>query len=157
MSVDAIYNYVVLSEALGTAGQPSQEQMRAVADAGYEVVINLDLPNSRYAITDEPGLVTSLGMAYHNIAVDFANPTVADLRRFVDTLDAQSGKKVLVHCAANYRVSTFISLYGQKRWGWSESEADAHIRRLWEPNEVWAGFIADARQSLHTVEDTPTD
>jgi protein tyrosine phosphatase (PTP) superfamily phosphohydrolase (DUF442 family) len=154
LSIDEIRNFVVLSESLGTGGQPTVEQMQAVASEGYAVVINLDVPNSRYAIADEPGLVTSLGMTYHNIAVDFANPTVADLRRFVDTMDVNVGKKVLVHCAANYRVSTFTALYGQLRWGWSEAEADAHIHRLWEPNEVWATFINAARHELAISENT---
>lgn len=148
MSLDEIRNYVVLTTQLGTAGQPSAEQMHAVADAGYAVVINLDVPNSRYAIDDEPGVVTSLGMAYHNIPVDFLNPTVSDLHRFVDTLDANIHKKVFVHCAANYRVSTFTALYGQLRWGWSAADADAHIQRLWTPNPVWATFIEQARQEL---------
>lgn len=154
MSINEIRNFVVLSENLGTGGQPSVEQMQAVAAEGYTVVINLDIPNSRYAIADEPGLVTSLGMAYHNIAVDFAKPTVADLRRFVDTMDGNVGEKLLVHCAANYRVSTFTALYGQLRWGWSEADADAHIRRLWEPNEVWVAFINAARHELTIAENT---
>jgi hypothetical protein len=57
-------------------------------------------------------------------------------------------KKVFVHCAANYRVSSFIPLYGQAKLGWSLEQANAHIRRLWEPNEVWTAFIEEARLAL---------
>ncbi len=148
MSLDDIRNFVLLSDGVGTAGQPSVEQMRAVAEAGYQTVINLDVPDSRYAIADEAGVVSSLGMHYHNIPVDFTKPTVADLQHFVECMDDNQGKKVLVHCAANYRVSTFVALYAQVRWGWNEADADAHIRRLWEPNEIWAKFIGEARQEM---------
>jgi hypothetical protein len=48
----------------------------------------------------------------------------------------------------NYRVSSFISLYGQARLGWSLQQAEEHIKRLWEPNEVWARFIEVLRREL---------
>jgi protein tyrosine phosphatase (PTP) superfamily phosphohydrolase (DUF442 family) len=148
MSLEAIYNFVPISDHLATAGQPTAEQIEEIADAGYEVIINLDLPNSRYALPDEPGLAQSAGIRYHNIPVHFDNPTVEDLRRFFTTLAANEEHKTLVHCAANYRVSTFTALYGQIHWGWSEAEADQHIHRLWEPNPVWARFIEHAREEL---------
>jgi protein tyrosine phosphatase (PTP) superfamily phosphohydrolase (DUF442 family) len=148
MSIEAIYNFVALYDHLATAGQPTVEQMQEMAGAGYEVIINLDVPNSRYALPDEPGLVHSLGMLYYNIPVNFADPTVEDLRLFCTTLEANEACKTLVHCAANYRVSTFTALYGQIHWGWSEEKANQHIHRLWEPNPVWMHFIERAREEL---------
>jgi hypothetical protein len=38
-------------------------------------------------------------------------------------MDASRDKKVFVHCAANYRVSSFVALYGEARLGWSRSRA----------------------------------
>jgi protein tyrosine phosphatase (PTP) superfamily phosphohydrolase (DUF442 family) len=148
MILETIYNFAPISDRLSTAGQPTEEQMQTVANIGYEVVINLDAPTSRYALSDEAGLVQSLGMNYHNIPVNFNDPTVDDLRRFFTTLEANEGHKTLVHCAANYRVSCFTALYGQIHWGWSEEEADQHIRRLWEPNPVWTRFIKRVREEL---------
>jgi hypothetical protein len=52
---------------------------------------------------------------------------------------------VFVHCAANYRVSAFVSIYGELRLGWTPAEAEAHARRLWSPNEVWLAFLREAR------------
>jgi len=34
MALDDVKNYVAVSDRLGTAGQPSEEQLRDVADAG---------------------------------------------------------------------------------------------------------------------------
>ena len=63
-------------------------------------------------------------------------------------MDASRDKKVFVHCAANYRVSSFIALYGQARLGWTADQADAHVRRVWDPNETWREFIEASRRNL---------
>ena len=145
MPLDEIKNFVVVSDRLGTAGQPSEAQLRDVAAAGFDVVVNLGLLDLRYCLADEAGTVASLGLAYHHIPVDFSAPQADDLRRFFDVMDGARDQKVFVHCAANYRVSSFVALYGEARFGWSSDQGDAHIRRIWEPNETWVRFIADAR------------
>ena len=89
-----------------------------------------------------------LGLAYHHIPVDFNAPQHDDLMRFLDVMDASKDKRVFVHCAANYRVSSFVALYGEARLGWSPAEGDAHIRRIWEPNETWMRFIAASRRGM---------
>ena len=63
-------------------------------------------------------------------------------------MDESRNKRVFVHCAANYRVSGFIALYGQAKLGWSAHQADAHIRRVWEPNDTWKEFIEESRRNL---------
>ena len=146
MPLDEIKNFVVVSDRLGTAGQPSEAQLRDVAAAGFDVVVNLGLLDPRYCLADEAGTVASLGLAYHHIPVDFSAPQADDLRRFFDVMDGARDQKVFVHCAANYRVSSFVALYGEARFGWSSDQGDAHIRRIWEPNETWIRFIADARR-----------
>jgi protein tyrosine phosphatase (PTP) superfamily phosphohydrolase (DUF442 family) len=98
--------------------------------------------------------VQELGLIYHHIPVDFNAPQASDLRQFFDVMDAARDRKVFVHCAANYRVSGFVALYGQERLGWSPEQADAHVRRVWEPNDTWTQFIAEhrARQSTRPPE-----
>ena len=148
MAIEEIKNYVALSGELATGGQPSEEQIQELAQAGFELIINLGLLDPRYCLEDEIGLVASLGMAYHHIPVNFQAPTIEDLTQFFTVMQAAAGKRVFVHCAANYRVSSFVSLYGQAKLGWSSEQAVTHVRRLWEPNEVWAAFIESARQAL---------
>jgi protein tyrosine phosphatase (PTP) superfamily phosphohydrolase (DUF442 family) len=148
MALDDVKNYVAVSGRLGTAGQPSEEQLRDVADAGFEVVVNLGLLDPRYCLADEASSVRALGLTYHHIPVDFNAPQPEDLRRFFEAMDAAGDKKAFVHCAANYRVSTFVALYGEARLGWSPEQGDAHMRRVWEPNETWTQFITEARQRL---------
>jgi len=148
MTIEAIRNYVALSEELATGGQPSEEQIQQLAQAGVECIINLGLLDPRYCLADEAGLVRSLGVEYRHIPVDFQAPTLDDLSQFFAAMQAAEGKRVFVHCAANYRVSSFVSLYGQAKLGWTSAQAAAHVQRLWEPNAVWAVFIERARQAL---------
>ena len=148
MAIDDIRNFLPVSEELATAGQPGEEQIREIAQAGFEVVINLGLLDQDYSLADEAGLVRSLGLDYHHIPVDFKAPTREDLGRFFELMQASEGRRVFVHCAANYRVSSFVSLYGQAKLGWPAAQADAHARRLWDLDEVWSNFLEESRRDL---------
>jgi protein tyrosine phosphatase (PTP) superfamily phosphohydrolase (DUF442 family) len=106
------------------------------------------VPDSRYALPVEAALLESLGVNYYNVPVDFRAPALEDFQRFAALMESHQDKKLFVHCAANYRVSTFISLYGQLKWNWTVEQAEAHRRRLWEPNEVWREFVESSRQEL---------
>ena len=145
MSLEQIYNFIQISEALATSGQPTEAQMGEIAAAGYKIIVNLALPTSDNALKDEAATVRALGMDYHNIPVVWEAPKLSDFDQFVPLMDSLSGQKVFLHCAANYRVSMFVALYAEKRWGWTRAQADAHIRRIWEPDEVWAKFIESVR------------
>jgi protein tyrosine phosphatase (PTP) superfamily phosphohydrolase (DUF442 family) len=148
MTLLDIHNYIPIDGRLATAGQPSEEQLREVATAGYTSVINLGLLDTRYCLPDERGLVAALGLAYQHIPVSFESPAVADFATFLKSMDRSAEERVLVHCAANYRVSTFMALYGELRLGWTHTEADAHARRFWEPNQTWRKLRADCRDAF---------
>ena len=144
MALDDIKNFVAASDWLGTAGQPSEAQLRDVASAGFEVVVNLGLLDSRYCLADEAGTVSGLGLGYHHIPVDFNAPQLDDLRRFFDAMDDAKDERVFVHCAANYRVFELRgALRRGRQAGRSPEQGDAHIRRIREPNETWTRFIAE--------------
>ena len=61
---------------------------------------------------------------------------------------ATQGKKIIVHCAANYRVSAFYAIFAHRNLGWSEKEAREHIASLWSPaeHEPWDRFITQMLQ-----------
>jgi protein tyrosine phosphatase (PTP) superfamily phosphohydrolase (DUF442 family) len=138
-----IYNYLRIDERLATSGQPSVEELAALARDGVEVVVNLALHDDpRYSLPDEAGSVASLGMTYVHIPVKFDNPTEADLLAFVRTMDEHRERKLLVHCAANKRVTAFLGLYRVVAQKWGVEQAFAPMKEIWEPNPVWASFIA---------------
>jgi protein tyrosine phosphatase (PTP) superfamily phosphohydrolase (DUF442 family) len=145
MAVADIKNFRVIDERLASAGQPTEQQLAEVGAHGYSAVINLGLLDPRYCLPDEAALCSTLGLRYRHIPVAFEAPLVADFEAFLRAMDELSPDRVFVHCAANYRASSFLSLYAELRLGWSRERADELARSLWQPNPVWLGFLATCR------------
>ena len=140
--VTDIYNYLSIDEKLATSGQPSIAELGAVAADGVEVVINLALHDDpRYSLPDEAGAIAALGLTYVHIPVLFDAPKEDDLLAFFAAIDEHAGRKTLVHCAANKRVTSFLGLYRVMQHGQDRESAFAPMREIWEPNPVWAAFI----------------
>jgi protein tyrosine phosphatase (PTP) superfamily phosphohydrolase (DUF442 family) len=150
-NVDTIYQYHQAAPDLATSGQPREEELAAIAAAGYDVVINLALHHDpRYSLPDEASSVRALGMEYVHIPVLFDAPAARELGEFFDAMDTLKGKRIWLHCAANLRVSAFLGLYRRLREGWPLDRAFELMDDIWEPNDVWANFI---RSQLEAARD----
>ncbi len=139
-----IQNYLKINENLISAGQPSADQLRAVAAEGFTSVINLATIDPGRSLEDEAGLVGALGMNYYHIPVVWSDPQESDFAAFEQLmLDLPPGK-TLLHCHANLRATAFYSLYAQKRLGWSATQAEALRQMVWKGHIVpaWETFIA---------------
>ncbi len=145
MSIDQAYNYRNINPQLCTAGLISPEQLAELGAEGYEAVICLLPHDSPYAIAGEPDIVTGQGLAYTYIPVDFAAPTAEDFADFEAAMQANGERKLMVHCAANYRVSAFYALYGVRHLGWSHPQAREFIAATWNLAEhpVWEAFVSE--------------
>ena len=153
-TLDTITNFMQVLPLVGTAGQPTADQFRAVRDAGFEQVINLAMSNSTVVLPDEAAVVAALGLDYQHIPVVWQNPTLDDLTQFFAAMDANSTRKVFVHCAMNYRVSSFIYLYRVLRLGADEEAARWDLLSIWEPDECWSAFIATALEAHRGSQNT---
>jgi protein tyrosine phosphatase (PTP) superfamily phosphohydrolase (DUF442 family) len=143
-SLENMFNFRRLSETLITAGQPTEQQLAIVHSSGYQLVVNLAMGKAYNALADEQATVESLGMRHVHIPVDFDQPSLEDFDRFCVLLKENGEQPVLVHCAANFRVSAFMYIYRRVHLGWSEEEAIADLHKIWTPNEVWQRFIDEA-------------
>jgi protein tyrosine phosphatase (PTP) superfamily phosphohydrolase (DUF442 family) len=146
-----IYSFRAVGDRLGTAGQPTQTQFQTVRESGFEAVINLALPTSDNALPNEGSVVTSLGMSYVHIPVDFKAPTSQDFRAFCRVMAAFDDRSVFVHCAANMRVSAFVFLYRVLFQHVAVSEAERDLHAVWQPDEVWSRFIRDELKNYKPV------
>ena len=142
-ALQGIYNYRLLTDLIATAGQPSEEELAAVAHVGFEVVVNLALHDAEYSLPDERRTVKSLGMRYVHIPVVWERPLRADLERFFEVMGELTGKRIFVHCAANKRVSVFMALYRRLRQGWSPEAITPDVHAIWEPDDVWRRFLEE--------------
>jgi protein tyrosine phosphatase (PTP) superfamily phosphohydrolase (DUF442 family) len=86
--------------------------------------------------------VRALGMQYVHIPVIFKAPTGRDLDMFFEAMERHRASRLWVHCAANKRVSCFLGLYLHLRERRPLGEAFALQRDIWEPDAVWAAFVA---------------
>ncbi len=140
-SLSGLRGYRRLSEDLITSGQPTVDELAAVAAAGFQDVINLALHDDVYSLPDERGTVEALGMSYTHIPVVWQQPTPADLAAFFAAMDRSQGHRIYVHCAANMRASAFMYLYRVLRVGWPSAAALPDLHAVWQPNETWQAFI----------------
>ncbi len=133
-----------------TSGQPSAEQFALLRDDGFDLVIDIAPTDARYSIDDEAGLMRRLGIEYHFQPVDFKAPTLADFVRFCTVYHATAGRKRLVHCAGNFRVSAFVAHYKMIHDGWTEAQADAWVADVWKLADypVWDAFVRRLRADL---------
>lgn len=152
--LQSLTNFRRLSDRLITSGQPTEDQLAAVARAGVEVVINLALHNAPYSLSDEHATVEGLGMTYEHIPVIWEQPTRADLDAFFVAMDRYATCRVFVHCAANYRASAFIMLYRVRRLGWRIEDALPEVRAIWDPAQypAWQAFL---EETLRGAKDLP--
>jgi uncharacterized protein (TIGR01244 family) len=143
MSLDDIYNFLQVDERTLTAGQPTRGQLRAAAEAGVQVVINLSTGSERFAPEEEAALARQLGLEYHHIPVVWDSPQPADFEQFASVMAAAGDKKALIHCAANYRVTAFYSLYAMRALGWTAEQAEKVRGFVWERGQypIWDAFI----------------
>lgn len=153
MSTSDIYNYLKVNDRLITGGQPTEAQLRSAAAEGFTLVINLATISPRYSLPDEAGLVRSLGMQYHHVPVDWEQPKDSDFAAFEQVMQASINTKTLLHCAANFRVTAFYSLYALKHLDWTLAQADEFRATIWRGSNypVWDAFIRQMTDRiLHT-------
>lgn len=138
--------YYQVGEKIATSGQPTAEQFSQIAEAAYDVVINLALPTSTHALDNEADIVQSLGMTYISIPVSWEAPQLSDLQQFYACMHQHQSKKIWVHCALNMRVSCFMYLYQFCVLRLPEQQAKYPMSEIWTPSGAWAQLVEAALQ-----------
>src|SRR5919202_4415887 len=99
-------------EGVATAGQPEQEHLEQLAEAGYRTVLDLRTSEEDPGF-DESEAVRSTGMEYVNM------PLEVKLEAFTDEVFGRAGelltdperRPILVHCASAVRVAPLLIRY----------------------------------------------
>ncbi len=141
--VEEIVNFREYSDALSSSGQPTEAQLQAIADAGYERVVFLAFSDNHESLANEDRLVKGLGMEYAHVPVDWDAPRSSDFYMFAGLMQREPGKKTLVHCQVNFRASTFSFLYRVLHQDVPIGEAKDDLNSVWVPNDTWREFIFD--------------
>jgi protein tyrosine phosphatase (PTP) superfamily phosphohydrolase (DUF442 family) len=136
-----IINWRRSSPRVSLSGQPTEAQLAALAKDGVTRIINLGPHWNDGALENEAGTVSSLGMKYVYIPVDFDAPTDEDFERFCAVMKEQPDALLHVHCIYNARVSAFFYRYAKEGLGGDAEDAFVRMDGIWRPGGVWATFI----------------
>lgn len=136
-------NRVIVSDRIHTSGQPTEAQLSALRDAGYDMVINLAPPQVFGSIVREGELVAAAGIDYVNIPVDWDQPSYEDFEFFSAILNESRAARVLVHCQVNRRASLFVFLYRVVHEGAEPDEAYEDVTSVWVPDGHWLEFTSN--------------
>ena len=144
--VEDAYNFRRPTPQVHTSGVINENQLTNLKAEGYIAVINLLPKKNDNAIANEKKIVKEQGLSYHNIKVDWENPTAKDYAKAITSSDPT--QKVIVHCAANFRASAFFSLYAYKNLRWSEGHVTESINSVWAIADypTWDTFIKNKMQ-----------
>ncbi|MEZ0185730.1 MAG: protein tyrosine phosphatase family protein [Candidatus Reddybacter sp.] len=148
-----LFNYYEYSSDLASSGQPTIDQLPAIAEAGINAVINLAPLTSPGAFADEGKRFEELGIDYIHIPVNWEQPLLTDLKTFLAAMDKFSDKRILVHCMANARASLFVYLWRSLEATDDDDDAYKSMVTIWGNNkgfelhnfDQWMAFIEEAR------------
>lgn len=116
-----------VDQRLAFAGQPSEEELRALAEANVRV---LDLRRAEEDRGfDQPALAEVTGLDYTNVPVDA--PGLGDPEvhlAFKEAIEAEG--ELVVHCASGNRVAGLYYAYLVTEQGLSRDEAKARAKEL---------------------------
>jgi len=150
MGIDRAYNYRLVSKKVATSGVLQPEGLAVLSDDGIEVVMNLMPDDSEYAVKGEREIIQDQRIEYWYLPVDFSAPNLGEYVQFKHKLQQAGDKKLLIHCAANYRVSAFYSRYAIETGIWSVEEADRFMLSIWNPDEYpgWPEWLDEVERSF---------
>jgi hypothetical protein len=89
-----IYNFHGIRDRLGTAGQPTEAQFRAVREVGFDVVINPALPTSPNALANEGSIVRGRvrSVSLRQVWADRGSLRRAHRHQFCRPVDSNTGR-----------------------------------------------------------------
>ena len=104
-----VRNGMMPLEGVLTGGQPTDEQLAALRDAGYKTIINLRQPDER-GTRGEAEKVAELGMTYVALPVagaeDLNEENAVALAAALETAE----RPVLLHCGSGNRVGALLAM-----------------------------------------------
>ncbi len=141
MNLNCIPGYHPIHTGLASSGQPTPAQFETIARAGFQVIINLAMPDSDRAFPWQANWVHELGMTQVQIPVPYDQPQYVHLHGFTALMQVHEERAVWVHCALNWRASAFLYLDARIRLHLGRKQAAKRMLPGWQPDRLWQAFI----------------
>jgi protein tyrosine phosphatase (PTP) superfamily phosphohydrolase (DUF442 family) len=114
---------------LTTGGQPSADHLRALKDAGADILLDLRDPMEPRSF-DEPALAKEVGLEYINVPVSSGSLNDATLERVLMVYRNAGDKQIFVHCAGGGRVGATLLPHFILDLGMEEEDAIEQAMRV---------------------------
>lgn len=136
-----IENYYQYNSHLASGAQPSEAQIEALKEAGFEAVVNLSPVSTRNAITAEAAVVDNTGMTYVHFPVDCSHLQPHHYATFEGIVKGMKDKKIFVHCGGNIKSSCLIHMYDVLENGVDEAASLETLLKIHQPEEKWFDYF----------------
>jgi protein tyrosine phosphatase (PTP) superfamily phosphohydrolase (DUF442 family) len=128
-AVSGVANACQILPDLVTGGQPTEQQLRALKDAGGSIVLDVRDPMEPRPV-DEAAVVAQLGMEYVNIPISGGSLDDSILDRILAVLRGAHGRTVFFHCGSGNRVGGALIPYFMLDQGMEEQDAVDQAMRV---------------------------
>ncbi len=139
-----------ITPTIAIAGQPTEDDLRALKKAGYAGIVNLrndGEPDQPLTAAAEGKFAWSLGLDYLHQGFGGAPFTPEAVDSVCQFLDQHADGKVLVHCRSGGRAAALVLLHQARVHGWKPSEALAKGKAM--GLEVPGGLKIMVEQALN--------
>jgi len=134
-----------LGPHLVLSGQPDAASLASLREKeSIEAVIYLAPSSSRGAIAEEPALLARQGIEFVHIPVPWDKPEAQHLQAFRAAMDRLKGRRILVHCQANYRASAMTYVWRVLDDKADPTQALRDLQAMWTPAGPWKTLIDGA-------------
>ena len=128
-AISGVANACQILPNVVTGGQPTADQLKALKEAGGNIVLDLRDPMEPRPM-DEAALVRELGMEYVNVPVQAGSLDDATLERILAALRAAGDRTVFFHCGSGSRVGGALIPYFILDQGLKEQDAVDQAMRV---------------------------
>ena len=148
-AVSGVANACQALPTVVTGGQPTAEQLRALAGSGNAIVLDIRDSMEPRPIPDEPALVNSLGMEYVNVPVSTGTLSDETMENILRVLRGAGDRAVFFHCGSGNRVGGAMIAHLMLDIGLGEDDAVQQAMRmgLRSPEYLQWGLDYAARNS----------
>lgn len=142
---EGIPNYYRLRDDIATAGQPTDEALTDVQNAGYKAILNLR--TEQEGSLEEKPKVEALGMEYYNIPIGREGFSPEMIAEFQEILAENDNRPLLIHCASSNRVGALWYINQVLNEGESEEAALAEGKKAGLTSKALEGRAKDYVES----------
>ncbi len=140
--VEEIPYFHRVNERVAVSGQPTPEQIPALAQAGFLTIINLR-PEAEFPASAEEKAAADAGLHYVAIPFATAKPSDIAVEEFLRVTANADVYPVLVHCATANRASALWLIRRVLHDGWSLADAEKEAKENGLTNDALLRFARE--------------